>query len=402
MTFRVRPLAFVVVILTMLSALGSRGVAAPQADYEALRKLSTTQLKPGMNRGSDAYLEWTQERFRTLHDRGLEFIAAHPTHPLRWDVLVLLRWGRNLEIVVRADGTKNAVQPLAERVAWEREYASRLEDLLESAGAGPAARREALNQLIDYYCNEIRKGTVDNPRKGLVPALLDWVNELYALDPKSGRLAYLYLRVARMLNALNPAQCRAFLDEKLARHTGKGDPDVDVRRNVENFQRLMRNQAAPATELWDHLRRIEPTFDVSPYRGKVVLIAYLAVDWTLNTMQLEELYAKYHHDGLEIIQVAYRNRSTGVVRYGNEQRYDPPPPVQSDKAAMQRYVAEKKWPWPVLWDVAPYAEDFQRVWAQNTIPAYLLVGRDGRIARDIPGEMKWEVRIPRELAQGAP
>jgi hypothetical protein len=402
MTLRVRPFPFFVVILSGFVALNTRGGAAPQSDYEALRRLSETQLKPGMERSSDAHLEWIRERFRTLHDRGLEFMAAHPKHPLRWDVLVLLRWGRTHDIVVRADGTKGTLQPPAERAEWEREYMSRLEDLLQSAEAGPAARREALNQLVDHYCIEIRKGTVDNPRKGLVPALLEWVNELHALDPKSGKLAYLYLRVARMLNALDPVQCRAFLDEKLARHAGKGDPDLDVRRNVENFQRLMRNQAAPATELWEHLRRIEPVFDDAPYRGKVVLIANLAVDWTLHTLQLEELYGKYHHDGLEIIQIAYRNRSTGVVRYGNEQRYDPPPLVQRERTAMLRYVAEKKWPWPVLWDEVTYPKDFQRVWAQNSIPAFLLVGRDGRITREIPGELKWEVRIPRELAQSPP
>ena len=384
------------------SGLVCRAATDPRAEYAGLKQLAETQLKPGMERGSDAQLEWLQYRFRTLHDRGLEFIAAHPTNPLRWDVLVLLQWGRTHEIIVRADGTKAMVQPAAERVAWARDYFGRLEDLLESTDASAAARREALLQLIDYYCLEIRRGTVDNPRKGLVPALLDWVNEFHALDPRSGRLAYLYLRVARMLNALDPALCRRFLAEKVALHPAKAEPDNDVRRNVENFQRLMRNQAAPATELWERLRRMDPAFDPSAYRGQVVLIAYLAVDWTLRTKELEELYGKYHDAGFEIIQVAYRNRTTGIVRYGSEERREPPPPVQRDEAAMRRYVAERKWPWRVLWDDATYLNDFQTQWGQNTVPAYLLVGRDGRIAREIPGEMKWDVRIPRELAQPAP
>jgi hypothetical protein len=376
--------------------------ADPRADYESLRKIHDTYVPSDVERGSDAYFDWWLHRAHTLRERGLEFIAAHPTHPLRWDVLVLLQYSGELEITFRADGSRTAGLPAVAAALWSQEYLGRLEDLLASKDAGRAARQEALMQLIDYYCAEIRRATIDNPRNGLVPSLLEWVKEFHDLDPRSGRIAYLYIRVARMLNALDPVQCLPFLDEKEALHRGKSDADTDVRRQVENFRRLVRNQQQPAEELWAHLARIEPTFDSAPYRGKVVLIASLAVDWTLRTMELEELYGKYHDAGLEIIQIAYENRGREVVMVGNRRTTKAAPLLQRDKDAVRRFVTEKKWPWPVLWEVATMNNEFHRFWAQNSVPAFLIVGRDGRIAREIPGELRLGVRIARELGMMKP
>lgn len=369
----------------------------PVADYEALKQLHSIHEPAGVERGGDAHYAFILHRARTLRARGLEFIAAHPEHPLRWDVLVLLQHSGSLEVRRRADGSRYAVLPAVEDAVWRQHYLGRLEDLLESADAGRAARQEALMQLIDYYCDAIRSAKIDNPRRGLVPSLLMWVREFHSLDPRSGRVGPLYMRVARMLNALAPPECLAFLDEKYALHPGSHYTDVNIRRGIENFRRLVRNQQDPADELWAHLQRIEPTFDPAPYRGKVVLIARLAVDWTSHTLELEALYRKYHDVGLEIIQIAYENRGVQIVSDGTGKNRRQPPLMQRDKAAMQRYVAEKKWPWPVLWEVGTFDTTFQTIWALGSLPAYLVVRRDGHIAREIPGELRLDVRVAREL-----
>ncbi len=392
MSLRLRTLRFAVASAAALLVSGAVGDAAdPKADYAALKKLYDTQSLPNVERGSDAHLEWVQGKFRALHDRGLEFISTYPQNPLRWDVLVLLQYERDNDIVLRADGSKAVMPRPMESALWRQKYFTRLYELLEAPDASSAARQEALIQLIDYYSYAVRSGSVDDPKNGIVPSLLEWVQAFHALNPRSGRLATLYLRVARMLDALDPVRCRQFLSEKKALHTSEQHPDPTVRRYVENFQRLMRNEDQPATELWEHLRQFDPTFtDLSPYRDKVVLIAYLAVDWTSHTMVLEDLYRKYHDAGLEIIQIAYHNRNDGA------------PLVQRDEAAMKRHVAEKKWPWRVLWAVTQSPNEFYSYWGLNTVPAYLVVGRDGRLAREIPGELKWDIRLSRELFGSEP
>ena len=401
MTARLRRLAMAVAALTTVVA-SLTGAGDPRAEYQSLRTLYDTHSLLDAERGSEAHLEWVLERARTLYDRGLDFISTYATHPLRWDVLVLLQHVGHLQIVVRPDGSKIATQPANERERWALKYVGMLEDLLESSDASNEARHAALIQLIDHHCSAVRRGIVDNPRKGLVPALLEWVTEFHSLAPSSGKLAYLYLRVARMLNAIDPVRCRAFLQEKWALHSGRGQPDPDVRRNVENFQRLMRNQDEPADELWAHLQRIDPAVDITRYRGKVVLIAYLAVDWTTRTMELEKLYGQYHDVGLEIIQIAYENRGLEVVRVGSQSHTRQAPLVQRDKAAMERYAAERKWPWPVVWQMFTHYNSFERYWGLNSVPAYLVVRRDGRIAREIPGELGLDTTVARELQAGVP
>lgn len=363
----------------------------PRADFETLRRLHDAQPPPTAAAGSEAHYEWLRQRLATLRERGLAFLASFPAHPLRWDVLVLLRHSGPHEILTRADGSRYLAQSAVETALWNQRYFTLLEDLLESTDAGNAARHEALLQLIDHYTFAIRSATIDNPRRGILPALLDWVREFHRLDPRSGKLAYLYLRVARMLDALDPALCRTFLADLEALHPGAEDPDPDVRRNLTNFRRLLRNQDGPATELWDYLRRLEPRLgDFAPYRGKVVLVAYLAVDWSVHTGELERLYRKYHDAGLEIIQIAYRNRGPAPTR------------VQQDRRAMEEFVAAKGWPWPVLWEDVIYPHDFSRAWGLNSYPGFLVVGRDGRIVREVPGELRWDVKLPRELNRPAP
>ena len=158
------------------------------ADFAALKQLSESHVPFGVERGTDAYWDYVLYRARALRDRGLEFIAAYPDDPLRWDALVLLQYSGNLEIMTRADGSRFAGQPPLAAALWRHEYLGRLEDLLESSDARREARLEALTQLIDYYCSEIRANRIDNPRGGLVPALLEWVDEIRSIDSRSGRL----------------------------------------------------------------------------------------------------------------------------------------------------------------------------------------------------------------------
>lgn len=372
-------------VWTILCCAVSVALADPRADYASLKKLHDGQLPSAISPNSNEHLAWVQQKFRTLHDRGMAFIGAHPDHPLRWDVLVLLKWGRDHHIVTREDGSKGTRPSPTESALWNQEYHAMLRDLLASRDASSSARHQALLQLIDYHSREVRNGKVDNPRNQVLPEMLEWVRELHRLDPRSGHLPYLYLRLAWALNAVDPELCRTFVAERLALHRGDDRPDPAVRTNLANFQRLMRNQDGPAEEFWGYLRQIDATFtDPAVYRDKMVIVAYLPVDWTLHTVQLEEAYRKYRGSGLEIIQIIPRNDSATA------------PVLQRDRSAMERHIAAKGWGWRVVWEVARGDEDFYKTWGLPSYPGFLVL-RDGRFIRHLPAELKWDEIVRREL-----
>lgn len=376
----------VVKLVALVAALGTTLAASPIEEYAALKKIHDTRLPAHVQWNSEEGSAWMIKNAREKVDLARAFIAAHPEDPLRWDALVLMNGGRDLTVSFLRDGSRRLSMTPEVEAIWNQKYYNQLEELLDSSDASRAAREAALTQLIDHYCLAVRSDVIDNPRKGIVPALLEWVNELYALDPRNGRLPFLYLRVSRMLDAIDPVRCRKFWEEKVALHNSAYQQDVRVRAHADGYFRLMRNQEGPATELWEYLKKIDPEVgNSSLYRGKAVLVFYLPVDHTVGTMLLEELYQKYHDKGLAIIQIAFLNRSNSA------------PLLQRDKAAVKSFVAEKGWPWPVIWEEAPSSQEFPRVWGQSISYVGLMIGRDGRIVREIPGEIPWEIRVQREL-----
>lgn len=374
-----------------LATSAATAAADATAEFEALRDLHASRWTEPARRGSPEHMHWLGERSRRLRELGTSFLATHLHDPRRWDVLVMLQHSGVQRSATPNPGGNPLIPPALDTARWQQQYFSMLEDLLEAPDASRSARHAALMQLIDHHTTAVRRGTVDNPREGLIPALRHWVREFHALDPNSGTLAYLYLRVARMLDAVDPANARTFIAERRRLHLGSHHPDTDVRRNLDNFERLVRNQEQPATELWQYLQRLDPTFtDLSPYRGKVVLVANVPVDSKVHTAELERLHQKYIGSGFTVVHVVSQNRSTTA------------PAVQRDRAAMEALVQEKKWPWRVIWDAGPGLRRFYDDWAQNSIPAFLLVGRDGKIEREIPGETMLDQRIRHALLASLP
>ncbi len=386
----VRGLAHLVLVALAVALHPGMLGATPREEYDELEWLHRSQLPAKIERYSDESVAWAQNKFRTLHDRGMAFILANPEDPLRWDVLVLLRWGRNHAMVVLPDGKKVVRETPEEGARWNQKYFPMLEDLLQSKDASRRSRREALTQLIEYYCNEVRKDVIDNPRKGVVPSLLAWVDDIYALDPYSNKLAHLYTRVARMLNAIDPARCRVFLENRRAMHPDADGPDVHVRQYLDNFLRLMQNQDSPATGLWEYLARLDSRFgDPTPFRDKVVLVVLISVGWEDRMRELDALHKRHHRAGLEIIQISPLSQDS---------RY---PAIERDRSALERHVAEKGWPWTIIVEPAGYPEQFHRYWATLAYPSILVVGRDGRIAREVPGDMTWAAAVERAIVGSA-
>ncbi len=361
------------------SEVAPKPVGDPTADYKKLLALQASKPPAQFSRGSDEYFAWTQERFRTLHDQGLDYLAKYPSEPRRWDVLVMLQYGRTHRVQVLADGSRQLRADEDERLEWGKRYYPMLESLLAASVVSNSARQQALRQLIDYGAQSVFRAEA---AESTVTKVLEWTAAYYRLDPKSGALSSVYHRVATMLNAVDPARCVAFIKEQRARHSSNEWPDVGVRAKMDGLLRLVAAQSKPAEAMWRQFQ----SFD--PYRGKVVLVAYLAVDWSSRTVELEELYRAHHDAGLEIIQVAYNNSSNQSA-----------PPEQREVGAMRRYVAAKQWPWRVVWDPKRDPEQtFWDYWGQNTVPAFILIGRDGCVAREQPGRLSLAARISQALA----
>ncbi len=357
-------------------------------DREWLLSLRASQVPPQFARGSDAYYEWLQERNRKLHDFGLEYLSRYENDPRRWDILVLLQYGRNDQVQVRRDGSKQLVPDVADRESWNRKYYPWLEQLVADPDASLGTRAEALRQLISQAAFSVRRGDAGLATT-LPPKVLAWLERYERENPTSGAMSSLYRTVAMMFNAIDPLQCARFLREKRAAHATDHFIDVQLRQDIDRVLRLVQGQEEPVPLLWEQLQGFAATpFDVSFYRGKVVLIAWLAVDWSSRTMELEELYRKYHDAGFEIIQVAYYN--------GNRSA----PPEQRDRSAMERFVGAKGWPWRVVWDPKEsFQESFAQFWGMDTIPSLFVIARDGRIARQRAGRLTLDAQIADELAR---
>lgn len=123
-------MVMLVVLGVVLVPRSAAAGASIRAEYDAILKLADRRHPEHLQRGSDEAFAFLQARARDLHDRGMAFLKAHTDSPLRWDVLVQLRYGRDREIVVQRDGSKTLMQPKLERTLWNQRYYTMLEDLL--------------------------------------------------------------------------------------------------------------------------------------------------------------------------------------------------------------------------------------------------------------------------------
>lgn len=73
------------------------------------------------------------------------------------------------------------------------------------------------------------------------------------------------------------------------------------------------------------------------------------------------------------------------------------PPEPEQRRNVERIVALRKWPWPVLWNPRGHLQHIAGKWSFNTVPAWILIGRDGRLVLD--RSAPFPVTIPRELAR---
>jgi hypothetical protein len=221
-----------------------------------------------------------------------------------------------------------------------------------------------------------------------VPQVRRWF-ELHRREVRPNNFpTSIYQNFASLLDAADPHWLLDFLAELETRHTGAGFPDTRIREFIQARRRLLEAEALPLDALWARLKSLDPSVgEVTRHRGRVVLLALGPVTYDTFSEQIEDLHAKHATEGLVIIQVASFNRAYGL------------PSETDQRRVMEKIVALRRWPWPVLWNPLGH-DDIAGRWGSTTYPSWMLIGRDGLLVPTRAGP--FSVSIPRELARPAP
>ena len=109
-------------------------------------------------------------------------------------------------------------------------------------------------------------------------------------------------------------------------------------------------------------------FDQAAFAGKVVLVDFWAT-WcgpcVAEIPNMIEQYEKYHDKGFEVVGIS----------------------LDEDKAEVEKFVAENKIPWPILFAGKGWQDPTAQFYGISGIPQLVLIGRDGNvITLDVRGE----------------
>jgi thiol-disulfide isomerase/thioredoxin len=100
--------------------------------------------------------------------------------------------------------------------------------------------------------------------------------------------------------------------------------------------------------------------DLAKLKGKVVLLDFWAT-WcgpcVAGMPELREVYKKFHDQGFEVVAIS----------------------LDTDRAALERFVKEKDLPWPQYFDGKAWDNAIAAKYAIHAVPTLWLVGRDGKV-----------------------
>ncbi|MDP3069363.1 MAG: hypothetical protein Q8N18_03700 [Opitutaceae bacterium] len=221
-------------------ALTALGATDPRAEYDALLALRHAKVPDHIPRDGPDRIAWLNWRAVELHDRGMAFLAEHASHPLRWDTLLLLPYGRDHRERIWRSGLRQ-LEPVPESLeAWERQYYARLESLLRSTDAEPPARGEALRQLIRHTSDQALRNPAET--HDALARVRAWIDQHDREFPRSSYTRMLYHSYSEALDFADPMQCLRFLAELEHRHPGPDRFDRLVRELVTDRRRALKAQ----------------------------------------------------------------------------------------------------------------------------------------------------------------
>ena len=299
-----------------------------------------------------------EARWQESAELAWELQQAYPADPRRW---------RAWDTLLRS--TPRFTEGSTEQRTWREREAS-LAEAATSAADAPEVLRELfagkkVSALVLPYTN------------GVLPP--DWESRLLppierlAADFPAGSAAFVYF--SRLVGAVE-ARFPGAMPALAARM--EASPNARVRELGAARRSVLQALEKPLDLVFTALdgRRV----DTSAWRGKVVLVDFWAT-WCvpcINAMpKLRELYARYHAQGLEIVNISVDQAAA--------------------RPALEKLVARLELPWPQAFDGQGPRTEYAVRYGVGPIPHVLLAGRDGMIAAVNPPGDRLEAEIRRLL-----
>jgi thiol-disulfide isomerase/thioredoxin len=349
---QILPLRLVIVFgLAVAAALGQAPGAEAGDDprWIELGQRASAPASPGSGREAQwqvtAILAWA-------------LYESHPSDPRRWTA-----W----EALLRS--APRFIDDAAAKKLWD-ERTAKLETAVAQAPDAPEPLRELFaGRKVSALVLPFTNGTLPPDwAERLVPP----IEELAARFP-GGSGAFVYF--SRLISAVE-AQAPAALPALVTRL--EASPNARVRELGEKRRRVLLAFDRPLELKFTALDGRE--VDTAQWRGKVVIVDFWAT-WCVPCIQaipkLKTLYARYHEQGLEIVNISVDNANA--------------------RPALEKLVAKLDLPWPQFFDGKAHATEYAVRYGVQPIPHVLLAGPDGKIVAVNPTPEKLEAEIKRLL-----
>ena len=301
-------------------------------------------------------------RLQRIQALQLDFIAAHPHDPRRWEIVVILR--RSTARFVKEILPGYDADPVPTNlVIDEAAKAVRLRRIGELEAAMLQATDVPAKLSLDKYRPLFAARRIDDQltlARGKPADAIDWAAleakiDAYAAEfPTKHEAVWLEDTYLQVLDAKRPDA----VTDRLQHSTASASHEV--RQLVEGRLRIEAARREPLELSFTALDG--QVVDLARWRGKVVLIDFWAT-WCGPCLEelpkLKAAYAKYHDRGFAVVGIALD--------------------AEADGEKLRRLVQKENLPWPQYFDGKKWKTALAQRFAISRIPAMLLLGPDGRL-----------------------
>jgi peroxiredoxin len=176
---------------------------------------------------------------------------------------------------------------------------------------------------------------------------------------------------------------------KVFRQVSAEYPEVVLENSTTDFLAMLKDQSE-RKQIRDTLTPGAPfpdfnekdlqnkSLSLSNYKGKVVLVDFWAT-WcppcVASVPEIQKLYNKYHSKGFEVVGIS----------------------LDVEKDALEKFVKVRKLPWPQHFDGNRFDGPLALKYGVNQAPTTYLIGRDGKIIKEITPADELEDEIANAL-----